>query len=120
MYIYQVNPDGFTVAIKAYDPRGEVPEGWALVPPDLENKIIWADGEYLTEEKPQALIDQENAEKTEIGALRQEMEDLVTSLSYAEIDTHIDNVFGALSDPQKNSLKKLYKVVLFLAKKEVT
>ena len=44
-------------------------------------------------------------------------QDLVGSLTCSDIDDHIDNTFGVLSTPQKNSLKKLYKVVLYLAKR---
>jgi hypothetical protein len=51
--------------------------------------------------------------------LRAEARDLIQSLSFAEIDTHIDNVFGALTTAQKNSLKKLYRTVLYLAKKNI-
>ena len=40
----------------------------------------------------------------------------ISSMSYSQIDTHIDNVFGGLSAAQKTSLKKLYKAVLALIK----
>ena len=40
----------------------------------------------------------------------------ITAMSYAQIDQHIDNVFGNLSANQKASLKKLYRAVLALIK----
>jgi hypothetical protein len=49
--------------------------------------------------------------------LKGELQGLLTDLTYAKIDQHIDNVFGALTGAQKISLKRLYKVVLFLAKR---
>jgi len=59
----------------------------------------------------------EQAEEMEITNLKGEMETLVENLSYTKVDTHIDNVFGNLTTGQKNSLKNLYKVVLYLAKR---
>ena len=49
--------------------------------------------------------------------LKAAAKDLVENLTYDDIDDHIDNVFSNLNTDQKNSLKKLYKVVLFLAKR---
>lgn len=60
----------------------------------------------------------ENERIEEHHRLLSELKDLVDNLSYAQIDAHIDNVFGTLNATQKNSLKRLYKSVLFLAKKE--
>ena len=40
----------------------------------------------------------------------------IAAMSYAEIDTHINNTFGNLNETQKASLKKLYKAVLALIK----
>jgi hypothetical protein len=51
--------------------------------------------------------------------LRQEAKSMVEDLTYIKIDNHIENVFGGLSSDQKESLKKLYKSVLYLAKKQI-
>lgn len=55
------------------------------------------------------------------GTERQDMitaaKDMIASLSFSDIDDHIDMVFGNLSTVQKNSLKKLYKATLFLLRK---
>jgi hypothetical protein len=59
------------------------------------------------------------ADRLENRELRASAKELVNSLTYSDIDTHIDNVFGSLNTAQKNSLKKLYKAVLFLAKDKV-
>jgi len=40
----------------------------------------------------------------------------IAQMSYAQIDTHVDNTFSDLSVAQRNSLKKLYKCVLALVK----
>ncbi len=40
----------------------------------------------------------------------------ISTMTYGQIDTHIDNVFAGLSAAQKTSLKKLYKAVLALIK----
>jgi hypothetical protein len=48
--------------------------------------------------------------------LRLELVDLVTNLTYTKIDKHIETVFYNLNAAQEASLKKLYKVVLYLAK----
>jgi hypothetical protein len=42
--------------------------------------------------------------------------DEIGSLSWTEVDEHIDSAFSALSTAQKTSLKKLYKSVLGLIK----
>ena len=51
--------------------------------------------------------------------LRSELRDMARNMTFDKIDTHINNVFGNLNTAQKNSLKKLYKVVLALAKKQL-
>jgi hypothetical protein len=43
--------------------------------------------------------------------------DLIRNLEFSQIDTHIENVFGSLNAQQKESLKRLYKAVLFIGKK---
>ena len=42
--------------------------------------------------------------------------DEIGGMSWTDLDTHIDTVFGALSAAQKTSLKKLYRCVLALIK----
>lgn len=51
--------------------------------------------------------------------LRGQLKEMVQDMTFDKIDTHIDNVFGNLDTAQKNSLKKLYKVVLALGKKQL-
>ena len=45
-------------------------------------------------------------------ALKNDLMAMVEDLTYAKIDTHIDNVFSGLTEAQRQSLKKLYRVVL--------
>ena len=40
----------------------------------------------------------------------------ISAMTYSQINTHIDSVFGGLSSAQKTSLKKLYGAVLALIK----
>jgi len=40
----------------------------------------------------------------------------ISAMTYAQINTHVENTFGNLSAAQKASLKKLYKAVLALIK----
>ncbi|MHA2086071.1 MAG: hypothetical protein ACXABD_20190 [Candidatus Thorarchaeota archaeon] len=51
--------------------------------------------------------------------LRGQLKDMVKTMTFDKIDTNIDTVFGNLNTAQKNSLKKLYKVTLLLAKQQV-
>jgi hypothetical protein len=51
--------------------------------------------------------------------LRGQLKEMVQDMTFDKIDIHIDNVFGNLDTAQKNSLKKLYKVVLALGKKQL-
>ncbi len=63
--------------------------------------------------RDQAILD----DMTDSRNLKAEARDIIQNLSYADIGTHIDTVFAALTTAQKNSLKKLYRAVLYLAKK---
>ena len=40
----------------------------------------------------------------------------IAALSYAQVDTYVDNTFSNLSTAQKTALKKLYKTVLAMLK----
>lgn len=51
--------------------------------------------------------------------LRVELKEMVQNLTFDKIDIHIENVFGNLNTAQKNSLEKLFKVVLLLAKQQI-
>jgi hypothetical protein len=53
----------------------------------------------------------------EASTLLADVKDLVNSLAYDQIDTHIETVFSDHTVAQQNSLKKLYKAVLYLSKK---
>ena len=64
----------------------------------------------------EAGLEAQKEETAEHLSLKAEAKALIDSLTYDKIDQHIDNVFGALSTAQKDSLKRLYKAVLFLAK----
>lgn len=57
------------------------------------------------------------ASGTEEANLLAAAKDLISSLTYNDIDDHIETVFDNLNVAQQNSLKKLYKVVLYLVKK---
>lgn len=70
----------------------------------------------------QEVIDKKEARKEftlDNRRLRVELKEMVQDLTFNKIDTHIDSVFGNLDTAQKNSLKKLYKVVLALGKKQL-
>lgn len=43
---------------------------------------------------------------------------LLATLSYKDVDAHVDTTFAALSIAQRTSLKKLYKAVLYLLKEQ--
>jgi hypothetical protein len=73
----------------------------------------------MTVEEIEAYKTAQKADQLENRELRASAKQLVQSLTYSDINTHIDTVFGALTTAQKNSLKKLYKAVLFLAKDRV-
>lgn len=75
-------------------------------------------GLYTTEEWD-ALKIAESADIVDNNSLKQDLVQFVKDLTYSKIDTHINNVFGALTTAQKESLKKLYKCVLYLAKSKV-
>ena len=62
-------------------------------------------------------MEDEQVKEYKITNLKDELETLVENLSYTNINTHIDNTFSNLSLNQKTSLKNLYKVVLYLAKR---
>ena len=79
----------------------------------MENGVIRVMTTQEVTDKKQAIQD----DITDNRNLKDELRQLVDDLTYAKIDTHIDNVFGALTAAQKSSLKRLYKVVLFLAKR---
>lgn len=54
---------------------------------------------------------------TEASMLLTAIKDLVNAITYDQIDTHIDNTFTSLTAGERASLKKVYKAVLYLAKK---
>lgn len=67
-------------------------------------------------EYDQKVLD-EGLEQIENVTLISEIKTFVKNLSFNKIDNHIETVFGGLSNDQKDSLKKLYKAVLILAKR---
>ena len=98
-------------------------EGSQLVTMKFQQKkwLINDAGTYrvMTTEEIEAFKAAGKADRLENRELRREAKELVQNLTYSDIDTHIDTVFGSLTTAQKNSLKKLYKAVLFLAKDKV-
>jgi hypothetical protein len=78
-----------------------------VTPEYVSTKILW------TNTHPDII----SASGTEKANLLAAAKDLTSSLTYNDVDNHIETVFGNLNVAQQNSLKKLYKVVLYLAKK---
>ena len=74
----------------------------------------------LTQEGIESEQQVQLANRLEFQSLKSNMKEFIIDLSYAEVLAHIDNVFGALTDTQKASLKKLYCTVLYLAKRQLT
>jgi hypothetical protein len=64
-----------------------------------------------------SLTAEELAVIAEAANLEAELQSLVASLSYDDIVTHVNTTFSGLSVAQRNSLIKLYRVVLYLAKR---
>jgi hypothetical protein len=74
-----------------------------ITPEYVSTKVPW------TNQHPDII----SASGTEKANLLAAAKDLVSSLTYNDIDNHIETVFGNLNAAQQNSLKKLYKVVLY-------
>ena len=90
-----------------------------IVPAVLDDEENEIEPEYTSVKVPWTnqhpdIVGASGTEKTNLLAAAK---DLVNSLTFADIDTHIDTVFGSLTTAQKNSLKKLYKAVLFSLKR---
>jgi len=83
-------------------------------------EIVWYGDDFpssITNElMTQDEIDWFINEPIENANLRAALADLVDNLKFAQVDDHIDNVFGSLNTAQKTSLKKLYKAVLCVGK----
>ena len=61
MYVYQINPDGITCAIK-FVRAPEAPEGWTQVPPQFKRvKALWWKDDQLTDQRPQSVEDEDAA-----------------------------------------------------------
>ena len=98
----------------------EVPGSQLVTMEYVNRKRLYLDDGVVKIRAEQEQIDKELAEEEDIEDnfnLRQVAKQLVQDLTFADIDTHIDNVFGNLNAAQKTSLKRVYKVVLLLAKK---
>lgn len=83
----------------------------AVTPDKIYRAISEAEQNIVTEDTA-ASVAQEYIEITK--KLRE-----ISAMSFAQIDTHIDTVFSALTVAQKTSLKKLYKAVLGLIKLKI-
>lgn len=100
----EVNMDGQTETMWQYD---EV----IIDPPATKGKIL----EALRKAKNADQSFEPADVETEQDAVEEKLAE-ISAMSYAQIDTHIENTFGGLSAGQKASLKKLYKAVLALIK----
>lgn len=118
MIYYKINPDN-SVSVRNWRDLSQVKEGYEPLPAGLGHSPLYYANGQLTNEKPQAIIDQEEADEQERMSLLAEKQALIASLTFADIDNHIENVFGSLNANQKTSLKRLYKVVLYLAKQTI-
>jgi hypothetical protein len=81
-------------------------EQWILDGVDVE-KVAWTN-------KHPDIISVGGSEKDNLLASAKELAD---TLTFDNIEDHIETVFGNLNAAQQNSLKKLYKVVLYLVRK---
>lgn len=114
--IYMVNADGITISHQLNTVGDAIPDGWQPVPAGLSEYLdLYFDGSTLTEDKPQALIDQENEDEAESASMQSDLLDVLQNFPYAQVDTYINNNVTNL--PQARAfLKKLTKVVLYLVK----
>lgn len=90
-----------------------------VIPAVLDEHGIEIESERVAEKVPWVnqhpnIIPASGTEKTN---LLEAAKNLVDSLTFDDIDSHIETVFSNLNVTQQNSLKNLYKVVLYLAKK---
>lgn len=99
-------------------------EGIVRVPCNVEEVIIDEETSYKYDEYIFPVDEHDigdtahwNAKAMENESLLTSAKDLANNLTYDQVDTHIDTVFGSLNTAQKTSLKKLYKTFLFLLKK---
>jgi hypothetical protein len=118
MYIYRVKSDGMSTNYRTHDPHQPIPDGWLELPVQFHGKIVYWDVDRLTEVKPQVMVDSEQTEETEQANLKEEKISMLQSLNCSKIDSHLDNI-NNLAD-LKDSLKKAYKVILWLAKQHPT
>jgi hypothetical protein len=97
----------------------QVPGSQLVTMAYTDRKHLLTENGIIRVKTPQEQTDEQTAKadnQIDNRTLKAELRTLVSDLTYAKIDTHIDNVFGGLTTAQKTSLKRLYKVVLFLAK----
>jgi len=85
----------------------------------VDEETIYQYGEQIYPDDGHDIADTDywNARAAESDSLLESAKDLVISLTYDQIDNHIDTVFSSLAVDQKASLKKLYKAVLYLLKR---
>jgi len=84
-------------------------------------RLINDNGTYriLTQTELDDLKAAEVADLLETNNLKAKMISLVENLTYAQIDTVVENTFGNLTTAQKAFLKNLAYVVLYFSKREV-
>ncbi len=99
----------------------QVPGSQLVVMSYADRKNLYDDKgtfKVKTAQEIQIEKDEKTDTMTDNRNLKAELKEMVSNLKFGQVDQHIDNVFGQLNTGQKASLKKLYKTVLFLAKKE--
>lgn len=87
-----------------------------------DRKRLFIDGDTIriwTEQELEVLKSAEALYRQDLLRLKADTVAFIGGLTYDQIDAHIDTVFGALNAAQKTSLKRLYRVVLFLCKREI-
>ena len=86
-----------------------------------ERKRLIDDGgiyRVLTQEEWDALKAAEAADTLDTSNLKQKMIALAESLTYADIDSKVETIFGTLTAAQKTFLKDLAYVALYFSKRE--
>jgi hypothetical protein len=100
----------------------EVPGSQLVAMRYQDRKRLYVEGGLIrlrTVEEMEALRQAETDSLVENRTLKTEALAFVSGVTYSQIDAHIDAVFGNLNATQKGSLKRLYKAVLFVCKREI-
>ncbi len=90
MYIYRVNEDDVKCEVRAHRPGTPIPDGWTQVPIMFENKSLYMNSGMITDQKPQFLIDEEQADFDAEIKIRKEMRKLAIDNLKAKGDLPAD------------------------------